>query len=166
MASLGTETSRIIVLNGFPGTGKLTILRRLREVLSPNVCLLDNHLLIDPVVAIFPGQDDEHYELRHLIRAPVFQALRKRANEGYDILLTACLVQDSSRDAAFLEEHLDLVRGTDTTLYWINVHCDPTMLEERLTSPERLSGSKTKLTATHILHALLRDHRLIIPPKA
>ena len=164
-ASLHTETGRIIVLNGFPGTGKLTILKRLRQLLPPNTCLLDNHLLIDPVAAIFPDRNDEHHELRRLVRAPIFEALRKRAKEGHAVLLTACLAQDSPIDTAFLEEHLDMVRGTNTTLHWINVHCDPATLEERLTSPERFSGSKTKLTATNILRVMLQDHRLIQPPE-
>ncbi|KAH7266759.1 uncharacterized protein BKA55DRAFT_553216 [Fusarium redolens] len=48
---------KIVVLNGFPGTGKLTILQHLKKFLpSDTTCLLDNHLLIDPVAAVIPDR--------------------------------------------------------------------------------------------------------------
>jgi hypothetical protein len=69
------------------------------------------------------------------------------------------------RDAAFLEEHLDIVRGTDVPILWVNAHCDPTVLEQRLTSSERCYGSKTKLTDVNVLQDLLRKHSLIVPDR-
>lgn len=47
---------KIVVLNGFPGTGKFTILKRVKELLGHRARLLDNHLLIDPVVAVKPAE--------------------------------------------------------------------------------------------------------------
>ncbi|KAB8231235.1 uncharacterized protein BDW43DRAFT_283119 [Aspergillus alliaceus] len=58
-------TGKIIVLNGFPGTGKLTILKQAKELLpADTTILMDNHLLIDPVTAVIPDRSDEHHELR------------------------------------------------------------------------------------------------------
>jgi chloramphenicol 3-O-phosphotransferase len=165
VAPKGTA-GRIIVLNGFPGTGKLTILQRAKEVLHSTTTpciLLDNHLLIDPVVAILPDRDDEHHELRRRIRAPVFQKLRQRAREGCTVLMTACLAQDIRRDADLLEEHFDLVRGSDIPLIWVDVSCEQTILEERLRSPERHTGTKTKLTDRSVLRRLICEHLLIEP---
>ncbi|KAL2759266.1 hypothetical protein ACRALDRAFT_1047349 [Sodiomyces alcalophilus JCM 7366] len=157
---------RIVVLNGFPGTGKFTILKQAKELLpADKTCLLDNHLLIDPVVAVIPDRSDEHHELRRMVRAPIFEKLGKRAREGCVILMTACLAEDNERDTAFLEEHLDMVRGTDIPIFWVNTHCDQTALEQRLRSPERYHGAKTKLTDVRVLEDLLREHRLIEPSK-
>ncbi|KAH7146431.1 hypothetical protein EDB81DRAFT_883850 [Dactylonectria macrodidyma] len=159
-----TSGGRIVVLNGFPGTGKLTILKRAKQLLpADTTCLLDNHLLIDPVVAVIPGRSDEHHELRRMVRAPIFKQLRNRAQHGDIILMTACLVEDNERDAAFLQEHLDIVRATDVPIIWINAHCDRASLEERIRSPQRCQGSKTKLTDVRILRDLVREHRLIQP---
>lgn len=160
-------TGRIVVLNGFPGTGKLTILKQAKELLpADTTILLDNHLLIDPVMAVIPGRSDEHHELRRKLRAPIFKKLGERAQEGYVILMTACLAEDNVRDTAFLKEHLDMVRGTDVPIIWVNAHCDQTALEQRLRSSERCQGAKTKLTDVRVLQDLLREHRLIEPSKS
>ncbi|KAM0428836.1 hypothetical protein ACHAPT_006636 [Fusarium lateritium] len=96
---------KIVVLNGFPGTGKLTILKKAKELLpAETTCLLDNHLLIDPVEAVIPGRCHQHHELRRMIRAPVFEKLRERARRGHVILMTSCLVEDHERDARVLQE--------------------------------------------------------------
>lgn len=157
-------SGRVVVLNGFPGTGKFTILKQVKALLAEQTtCLLDNHLLIDPVAAVIPERSKEHHELRRLVRAPVFKKLRERAQQGHAILLTACLAADNDTDKAFLEEHIDLVQGIDASLFWVNAYCEPLILEERLRSFDRCNGSKTKLTDPHILQELLRHHRLIKP---
>jgi chloramphenicol 3-O-phosphotransferase len=160
-------TGKIIVLNGFPGTGKLTILKQAKELLpADTTILMDNHLLIDPVTAVIPDRSDEHHELRRKLRAPVFKKLGERAQEGYVILMTACLAENNVRDTASLKEHLDMVRGTNVPIIWVNVHCGQTALEQRLRSPERCQGAKTKLTDVRVLRDLLREQRLIEPSKS
>lgn len=155
---------RIVVLNGFPGTGKLTILRRVKELLpAMNTCLLDNHLLIDPVSALVPTRNAEHYELRRKLLAPILEKIRKLAQDNHAILMTACLVEDSDTDAALLQEHLAMVRGTDVPIFWINAFCNHLVLEQRIKSPERFQGTKTKLTDVDILRGLISEHRLIKP---
>lgn len=155
---------KIIVMNGFPGAGKLTILRKTKELLPPDTTrLIDNHLLIDPVAAVIPGRDDEHHELRRLVRAPILAKLAEYARQGFVILMTACLAAGNERDAAFFAELLAMVRGTDVPLVWVNVHCEKATLERRLRSPERLDGAKTKLTDPGVLQTLLCGHRLLEP---
>jgi len=159
-----TRKGLVIVLNGFPGTGKLTILKKTKTLLpaSAKTCLLDNHLLIDPASAIIPDRSEAHHNLRRLIRAPVFNALKQMA--GYTIILmTACLAAGNDRDADFLEEHLDIVRGSDVPLFWINAYCDVEELERRVGSPERCMGSKTKLTDVDVLRKLVSGNSLIEP---
>ncbi|KAL4073533.1 hypothetical protein J3A83DRAFT_4092155 [Scleroderma citrinum] len=155
---------KIVVLNGFPGAGKFTILKHVRELLpANNTRLLDNHLLIDPVQAIYPDRSPEHYELRRKLRKPVFESLSKLAQEGHVILMTACLADNNDRDAAFFLEHLAMVRGTDVPLFWVNTHCDQAVLEQRVRSPERCQSVKMKLTNVSVLQKLVREHRLIQP---
>ena len=57
----------IIVLNGFPGVGKYTILKEVQALLAADKSprLIDNHLLIDPAAALYPGRGVHHHELRH-----------------------------------------------------------------------------------------------------
>ncbi|GKU18365.1 unnamed protein product [Fusarium langsethiae] len=108
-----SSSGKIVVLNGFPGTGKFTILKRLQKHLPDDgsTCLLDNHLLIDPVATVIPDRSDRHHQLRRLVRAPIFVELGKRAKDGDTILMTACLGADNQRDDDFLHEHLDIARN-------------------------------------------------------
>ncbi|TFA98766.1 hypothetical protein CCMA1212_009304 [Trichoderma ghanense] len=133
------SSGKLVVLNGFPGTGKLTILKQAKDLLPATsmTCRLDNHLLIDPVIALIPDRSDEHHELRRRIRAPIFEQIRKQAQEVATILMTACLAGDNERDTAFLSEHLDILRGTDLPIIWVNVDCDQKIMEQRMESPER-----------------------------
>ncbi|KAM0551390.1 hypothetical protein ACHAPJ_008499 [Fusarium lateritium] len=157
-------TGKIVVLNGLPGTGKLTILKHLKELLpTDTTCLLDNHVLIDPVAAVIPDRSDRHHELRRLVRAPVFKELGNRAREGHIVLMTACLAAENERDAAFFQEHLDIARKGHVPIYWINVYCDLATLQKRATEPERQQGGKSKLTDLYVLQSIVEEHRLIEP---
>ncbi|KAF9479618.1 hypothetical protein BDN70DRAFT_878585 [Pholiota conissans] len=69
--------------------------------------------------------------------------------------MTACLAADNDKDADFFREHLALVRGTDVLLYWVSTFCDQQALLERVTSPDRVRSSKTKLTDPDIFLGLL-----------
>jgi hypothetical protein len=64
----------VLLLNGFPGVGKLTIASLFEAKLdhsSTPFRLIDNHLLIDPVVAIEPVRNKGHYALRKKFRNTV-----------------------------------------------------------------------------------------------
>ena len=153
---------KIVVLNGFPGAGKLTILKQLKERLpADTTCLMDNHLLIDPVTAIIPDRNDEHYELRRSIRTPIFEKLGQRARDGHTILMTACLVKDSREDVRVFCEYVNMSHTNRVRIFWINVHCDFDILKGRIISPERCREGKTKLTDVTVLEKLVREHRLI-----
>ncbi|KAJ7142103.1 hypothetical protein C8R43DRAFT_1016327 [Mycena crocata] len=160
-----TSGGMVVVLNGFPGTGKLTILKQLQTLLPPDrTRLLDNHLLIDPAQALIPDRSDAHHGLRQRIRASCFGTATELARQGYIILLTACLAEDNGgRDTGVLQEHLDIVRGTDVPLYWVNAHCSLEELVQRIGSPERRHGSKTKLTDMAILNKIVSENSLIAP---
>ncbi|KAK0387321.1 hypothetical protein NLU13_5634 [Sarocladium strictum] len=157
----------VVVLNGFPGVGKLSILKQvkaaLQEASTSRIILIDNHLLIDPVAAVLPDRNAEHHELRRAVRAPIFQTLRGQVQKGQTVLMTACLAEGDQVDAAFFNEYLDLVRGTDVKLFWVNAYCDQATMEERLTSPDRSRGTKTKLTNVDVLRELICSQATLRP---
>lgn len=154
---------KVIVLNGFPGTGKLTIATKMRSYFAEDtVRLIDNHLLIDPAQAIYPGRSAAHCELRRKLREVAFDAIRKIAQEGKTVLMTACLV-DNEADVKIFEEHISIVRNTHIPIYWLNLGCDRYVLEKRVTSKERREGGKTKLTDASVLRQMVEDHRLLNP---
>ncbi|CZR59410.1 uncharacterized protein PAC_09302 [Phialocephala subalpina] len=65
----------IIHINGFPGTGKLTIAIALAALLPTTTKLVHNHLLINPADAILTRSQSGYQDLRRAIRSAVFQSL-------------------------------------------------------------------------------------------
>jgi len=65
----------IIHINGFPGTGKLTIATALTALLPTTTKLVHNHLLINPADAILTRSQSGYQNLRRDIRSAVFQSL-------------------------------------------------------------------------------------------
>ena len=66
----------IIYLNGYPGVRKFTIAKELVKKI-PNSKLIDNHLLIDPINAIYDRSDNEYQESRMLLRKTIFDIIKK-----------------------------------------------------------------------------------------
>ncbi|KAM0248466.1 hypothetical protein ACHAP5_003412 [Fusarium lateritium] len=159
-----STTGRIVVLNGYPGTGKLTILKHLKDLLpEATTCLLDSHLLLDPVLAVAPIRTQGHYELRQLVRAPIFEELANLAKEGHTILMSTCLAAGCQRDTEFYHECLNIAGESRTPIYWINVECRGAIHEQRVSTPERRQGSKSRLTNKNLLQLIMATHKLIDP---
>jgi broad-specificity NMP kinase len=62
----------VVWINGFPGTGKLTIARELALIYIRSV-LIDNHQLIDPVAARFSRDHPQYQAERKRLREWVFE---------------------------------------------------------------------------------------------
>jgi adenylylsulfate kinase-like enzyme len=61
----------IIWINGFPGSGKLTIVKAL-ATLHEDLIILDNHKLIDPVAARISRNHPDYQRERKLERKSAF----------------------------------------------------------------------------------------------
>lgn len=98
----------LVLLNGFPGTGKLTIARVLQSRLEEvNTRLIDNHLIIDPAEAIHPSRGPEHKALRNRLRQTILDELRSLPNPDTLVIMTVCLGANKE-DAAVFAEHIDV----------------------------------------------------------
>lgn len=62
----------LLWINGFPGSGKLTVAKIIAQLTSDAI-ILDNHKLIDPVEAKFPRIHPDYQKERHLYRQAIFQ---------------------------------------------------------------------------------------------
>jgi chloramphenicol 3-O-phosphotransferase len=154
---------KIVILNGFPAAGKFTIATKIKDYFPKNtVRLIDNHILINPAQAIYPDRSGAHHELRRKFREIAFEAIRKIAEEGKTVLMTACLA-DNDADINTFKEHISMVRNTPIPIYWINLKCDGGVLEKRVASKERREGTRSKLTDASILRQMMRDHELLSP---
>jgi thymidylate kinase len=66
----------IIHINGYPGTGKLTVAQILTShVVSTNLKLIHNHLLINPADAVLHRTQPGYQSLRRALRAAILTSL-------------------------------------------------------------------------------------------
>ncbi|KZM21181.1 hypothetical protein ST47_g7686 [Ascochyta rabiei] len=86
--SLRSKPLPIIHINGFPGTGKLTIAREVVKILQDHfaaskpgeqVKLVHNHLMINPADAVLHRTQPGYQRLRKALRDAVFSTLKSEA---------------------------------------------------------------------------------------
>ena len=77
--------SPLIWINGYPGTGKLTVAKGI-AALSSQVIVLDNHQLIDPVEAKFSRSHPRYQEERRIFRISTL------AHYNSDLSLTSHII--------------------------------------------------------------------------
>ena len=97
----------LVILNGFPGVGKLTIARSLQSRLTNvETRLIDNHLTIDPAEAIHPGRGRQHKAFRNKLRQVIFDELKTIPERDTVLIMTSspgANVEDTAVFAEYLE---------------------------------------------------------------
>ncbi|KAK3904054.1 hypothetical protein C8A05DRAFT_14037 [Staphylotrichum tortipilum] len=133
-----------IYLNGYPGVGKLTVAKELCKLL-PHSKVVDNHLLIDPVAAVFDRTAEEYRPLRQVLRRAVLTSIATaKSTEDVTFIFTDSQSSNSlGRSSAADYQNAAATRGS--LFIPIVLTCDS---EENL---KRASGggrgsSDTKLT--------------------
>lgn len=148
-------TSLVVHINGWPGSGKLTIARHLAERLGAR--LADNHTLINPAEALFARSDPLYRSLRSAVRESVLEHLA-RASVEQSFIFTDALSDDAADTRAF-EDCGALARERGARFVAVVIDCD---VEENLKRLTRAGRSKQhKLTDPEILLGLRQAHRLL-----
>jgi adenylylsulfate kinase-like enzyme len=91
----------LLWLNGFPGTGKLTVAKALLETLGDRMIIIDNHQLIDPVAAKFSRDHPDYQHERKLERTKAFKAYVEPAENREKIILCTGTESFLSRTSSF-----------------------------------------------------------------
>lgn len=98
----------LVLLNGFPDVGKLTIARSLQSNLADvDTRLIDNHLIIDPAEAIYPGRGHQHKMFRDRLRNVLFDELKTIPGHDAILIMTRSLGANV-QDASVFAEHLEV----------------------------------------------------------
>jgi thymidylate kinase len=145
----------IIHINGWPGTGKLTVGRLLAKRLSAR--LVDNHTLLNPAEALFSRSDPLHASLRRQIRQAVFDHA-VRADPAESFVFTDALSDDED-DSATFSWYRDLAAARGADLVAILLDCAPEENARRLASPGR--SEALKLTDIAMLRRLRANYKLL-----
>lgn len=147
----------ILHINGWPGSGKLTIGRIVAGRLGAR--LLDNHTLLNPAEALFEHEDPLHGSLRRELRDVVFM-YAAQLSPGVSIVLTDAIADDSHGEALF-NDCRALARARSARLVAVVLDCDLDENVQRLANERR--ADHRKLTSPAVLMDLRRKHRLLRP---
>jgi hypothetical protein len=104
------STGCLVLFNGFPSVGKLTVARSLQSSLtnqSVEIRLIDNHLIIDPAEAVHPGREHQHRAFRDKLRNLIFDELKTLPEQDIVFIMT-CSLGANVAEAAVFAEHLEV----------------------------------------------------------
>ena len=159
----GFKAMPIIHLNGFPGTGKLTIARKLVEKLNRDfeeqhpsksanhtrAKLVHNHLLIDPAAAVLERSQPGYNELRTAIRQAVFTTLVDQSSTYETIYVFTDWQSGNAVGSGVCEEYLAMAKARGSQFIPILVSCEEQENVRRIQGVER--AISTKLTDSELL---------------
>ena len=147
----------VVHINGWPGSGKLTIGRLLAKRLNGR--LLDNHTLINPAECLFARDDLHNWPLRKALRSLVFDYAAQIA-VAIPLVLTDALA-DNPADRAGFDACLELANKRKAKLIAVVLDCEEEENLRRLTAPGR--AELLKLTSAEFLGKLRARYRLLRP---
>lgn len=149
--------SLVIHINGWPGSGKLTIAREMAYRINARV--VDSHTLLNPAEALYERTDPAYARLRRDLRELVFAHL-KRVDARVPLIFTDAL-SDDPWDAKMFEEYRALAVSRRSRLISILLDCSQDENERRLVSADR--AAQRKLTRIGTLRDLRQNYRLLKP---
>jgi gluconate kinase len=147
----------VVHINGWPGCGKLTIARLLAKRLSAR--LIDNHLLLNPVAAMFDRGAPLREAFRLELRTLAF-AYAEQIDAQTDLIFTDALAREAFEQARF-DEVRELALKRRARCFSVVLDCDIDENIRRLTSPGR--AELHKLTNADVIRSLRKQHQLLKP---
>ncbi|CCT67222.1 uncharacterized protein FFB20_04357 [Fusarium fujikuroi] len=148
------KKGRVLILNGFPGTGKTSIVNNLKERLpGQKIQIVDS-----PIMA---GQFCAHPYKRGC-RSAYLHEIRRLADQGYTILVTASLANNISSQQV-IEDIIGIVSGKDIPLFWINISRQEVVQDQQISNSTRLANDESKTEKPDVLPATAEQGQLVLP---
>ncbi|KAF7535035.1 hypothetical protein G7054_g5733 [Neopestalotiopsis clavispora] len=140
----------LIWINGYPGSGKLTVARALQQ-LDKSIVLIDNHQLIDPVEAEYSRAHPDYQRQRQLRRKAAF-----RENvSSLESLLRPVVFTDfqttNKQGESVAKEYQQAAIESARPFLPVYLTCDEQENLDRLCSKERVDSGTTKLLDRDLL---------------
>lgn len=135
---------QIIVLNGPPAAGKLTVARSISTLTGYGV--LHNHLTFDLAKVIYSPEDPRFFPFCAELRLRMVREAAEHAIGG--LILTCVYATNSRNDERFVRDLLRLAGSTDSHAHFVHITCNAYELERRVTGPDRHALGKPATVET------------------
>ena len=147
----------MISVNGWPGTGKLTVALELAGRI--NARLLDNHSIFNVAIALTEYGAPAYYDAARAVRDIAFEQVLA-LEPGISVIMTNVIATGGPSD--FAHEHWQAIRqlaeARRMPLVSIWLDCDPAEKARRIVSIDRRARQKTRDMQT--IDDLRKTHRL------
>ncbi|KAF5966613.1 chloramphenicol phosphotransferase [Fusarium coicis] len=148
------KKGRVLVLNGLPGTGKTSIVKNLKERLpGQKIQIVDSPIMAGPFCA---------HAYQREYRSAYLHEIRRLADQGYTILVTASLANSISSQRV-IQDILEVVCGKDIPLFWINISRQGVVQDQQISNSTRLANGESKTEKSDVLPATAEQGQLVLP---
>ncbi|KAF4495146.1 chloramphenicol phosphotransferase [Fusarium agapanthi] len=148
------KKGRVLIVNGFPGTGKTSIVKNLKERLpGQKIQIVDSPIMAGPFCA---------HAYQRECRSAYLHEIRRLADQGYTILVTASLANNiPSRQV--IEDIIAIVSGKDISLFWVNISRQGVIQDQQIWNSTRLANGESKTENPDVLPAAAEQGQLVLP---
>ena len=132
----------LLLLNGFPGVGKLTVAKELQaSLLADNIPtnLVDNHSIIDFVIKTVERRTPAYYAKRKAVLRSEFPN-KYTDTTNMVVIMTAGFANEVEVDVDQWKDHVAVARERGFHFIHVNLGCDIEANIKRITSEERVKG--------------------------
>ena len=130
---------KLIFIYGPPAVGKLTVAKELAKL--TNYKVFHNHLTIDLIKNVLDWGSKTFFDLSKKFRVELFVAAAKTNVSG--VIFTVCYSHPD--DDKFVKEVIKKVENHGGQVHFVQLICDKTQLNKRVTHASRENFDKTKV---------------------
>lgn len=127
----------LLFLYGIPGTGKLTVAKKIEEYLE-NYKLFDNHKTVDIISPIFPFASPKWMFLNGEYRRLMYEAC---AEEGVN-LITTYVYAHVEDDQIFVRDIMNIFDKYGSEVLFVRLVCNDEIVFKRIQNPDRKKHRK------------------------
>ncbi|KAF5502970.1 Ribose-5-phosphate isomerase [Colletotrichum fructicola] len=113
----------MVYINGFPGTGKLTV-GKVLDTASDKIKLVHNHLLINPAEAVLSRDQPGYQDLRRRIRSAIFESLIHEPSTYSTLYVFTDAQTANEAGSAVCQEYKDCADRRGCEFIPITLDCD------------------------------------------
>lgn len=148
----------IVHLNGMPGVGKFTVANLLAEKL--NARLIDNHLVIDLVLAVCERGSPHYSSMIKRINDVILEQIAETPDKTF--IFTNALATEISGDRERFEQFSQFTKNKNLPFVQIFLDCDLEENKKRIISENR--KLKGKLLDPNEIETLRKNYTIYHPP--
>ncbi|KAF5622473.1 chloramphenicol phosphotransferase [Fusarium sp. NRRL 52700] len=148
------KKGRVLILNGFTGTGKTSLVKGLKERLpGQKIQIVDSPIMAGPFCA---------HAYQRNCRSAYLHEIQRFADQGYTILVTASLANNISSQRV-IRDIIGIVSGKDISLFWINISRQEVIQDQQISNSTGSANGESKPENPDVLPATAEQGQLVLP---